>query len=50
MRLPLPATNIQEVTVHQVFRADLLNQVQEAARTGEGGNIFNINIHAANLA
>ena len=34
MRLPLPATNIQEVTVHQVFRADLLNQIQEAARSG----------------
>lgn len=46
----LPVVNIQEVRVHRVFRQDLLNQIRHAVETGEGGNIFNLNIHAANLA
>jgi N-acetylglucosaminyldiphosphoundecaprenol N-acetyl-beta-D-mannosaminyltransferase len=50
MKSNLPGVDIQGVHVHRVFRADLLQQIRLAAETGEGGDIFNINIHAANLA
>lgn len=50
MKSTLPCVDIQGVPVHRVFRADLLQQIRVAAETGVGGNIFNINIHAANLA
>lgn len=50
MKSTLPSVDIQGVDVHRVFRSDLLQQIRHAAETGEGGGIFNINIHAANLA
>ena len=50
MKSSLPSVDIQGVRVHRVYRADLLAQICEAAETGRGGNILNINIHAANLA
>jgi len=50
MKSTLPSVDIQGVRVHRVFRADLLSQICQAAESGEGGNILNINIHAANLA
>jgi N-acetylglucosaminyldiphosphoundecaprenol N-acetyl-beta-D-mannosaminyltransferase len=50
MSCKLPVVNIQEIRVHRVFRQDLLDQIGHAVETGEGGNIFNLNIHAANLA
>jgi len=46
----LPAIDMLGVRVHRVFREDLLQQIRYAVETGEGGNIFNLNIHAANLA
>lgn len=50
MKSSLPSVDIQGICVHRVFRADLLAQIRQAIETGEGGNILNINIHAANLA
>lgn len=50
MKTSLPSVNIMDIPVHRVFLADLLQQVRQAAETGVGGNIFNVNIHALNLA
>ena len=44
------AAKLLGIRIDVVFRADLLTHIEQAAETGNGGLITNVNVHAMNIA